>query len=84
MLKRFIIGMLILGGIIAAAAFIMRRRSESEVGWNELERDTSARMSDAVAGGSEAAKDAAVEAKEVAADAAAEAKEAAEAEQSAT
>jgi hypothetical protein len=59
MMKRFIIGMLILGGIIAAAAVIMKRRSGSDVGWDEFARDTSARMSDAVERGSDAAKDAA-------------------------
>ena len=46
-MKRFFIGMLILGGIIAAAAVIMKRRSGSDVSWDEFARDTSARMSDA-------------------------------------
>jgi len=78
MMKRFIIGMLILGGIIAAAAVIMKRRSGSDVSWDEFARDTSARMSEATAGGSETAKDAADEAKEITADAATEAKNTAE------
>ena len=71
-MKRFIIGMLILGGIIAAAAVIMKRRSGPDVSWDEFARDTSARMSDAMSGGSEPAKDAADEAREVTKDAAAE------------
>jgi gas vesicle protein len=75
MMKRFFIGMLILGGIIAAAAVFMKRRSGSDVSWDEFARDTSARMSDAAAGGTESAKDAADEAKEVMTDAAAEAKD---------
>src|SRR6476646_3087779 len=75
MMKRFFIGMLILGGIIAAAAVIMKRRSGSDVSWDEFARDTSARMSDAAASGSETAKDAADQAKEAATDAAGGAKD---------
>src|SRR5215831_2212617 len=41
MMKRFIVGMFILGGIIAAAMVIMRRRAESDVGWDEFVSDTS-------------------------------------------
>src|SRR4029077_9250990 len=77
MMKRFFIGMLILGGIIAAAAVVMKRRSGSDVSWDEFARDTSARMSDAAAGGSETVTDAADRAKEVTTDAAAEAKKSA-------
>ena len=70
-MKRFFIGMLILGGIIAAAAVIMKRRSGSDVSWDEFARDTSARMSDAAAGGFETVTDAADEAKDLTTDAAA-------------
>ena len=65
-MKRFIIGMLILGGIIAAAAVIMKRRSGPDVAWDEFARDTSARMSDATAGGSEPVRDAADEGQDLA------------------
>lgn len=77
-MKRFIIGILILGGIVAAAAVIMKLRSGSDVSWDEFAHDTSARMSDTTAGGSEPARDAADEVKEVTTDAAAEAKDTAE------
>jgi gas vesicle protein len=77
MMRRFIIGMLILGGIIAAVAFVMKRRSASDAGWDEFAQDSYSKVSDAATRGSQAAKDAATQVKEAAKDAAAQAKEAA-------
>src|SRR5262249_46562510 len=68
MMKRFIIGMLILGGIIATAAVIMKRRSGAGVGLGGVVSDTAPCMTDT-------ATDAAGHAKDVAKDAAARAED---------
>lgn len=70
-MKRFVIGLLVVGGIIAAIALIIRRRSGSDLDeWDSFAGDTYTRAStsvtnlsesamDAVSKGSGAAKDAA-------------------------
>jgi hypothetical protein len=63
-MKRFIIGLLVLGAIVAVVASIMKRRSGSDVGWDELTQDMPAKASDAT----ERAKDAASGAKDAVAD----------------
>ena len=61
-MKRFIVGLLILGAILAVVAAIMRRQSGSDAGWDELTRDEVSKASDTVADATEAVGKAANEA----------------------
>jgi hypothetical protein len=79
MMRRLLIGLLILGGVIAAIAVISRRRSGSGVDeWDSFAAgDAYAPASRAVAKATDAAKDAAARATDAAKDAAAKATKAA-------
>jgi predicted lipid-binding transport protein (Tim44 family) len=79
MMRRLLIGLLILGGVIAAIAVISRRRSGSGVDeWDSFAAgDTYAPGSRAVAKATDAAKDVAAKATDAAKDAAAKATKAA-------
>ena len=57
-MKRFLIGVLIVGGMIAAVAIIMRRRSGSGVDdWESLAEDSYSRASQSASKAADAAKD---------------------------
>lgn len=57
-MKRFLIGVLIVGGMIAAVAVIMRRRSGSGVDdWDSLAEDSYSRASQTASRAADAAKD---------------------------
>jgi uncharacterized protein (UPF0333 family) len=57
-MKKFLIGMLIVGGVIAAVAVIMKRRSGSGVeDWDSLAEDSYSRASQSVSSAADAAKD---------------------------
>ena len=77
-MRRLLIGLLILGGVIAAIA-VMRRRSGSGVDeWDSFSADdSSAPVSNAATKATDAAKDAAVKATDAAKDAAVKATDAA-------
>ena len=69
-MKRFIIGLLILGAIVAVVATARKRRSGSDVGWDELASDTLAKESDSAEKALDTVTEAATDTKEAAADAA--------------
>jgi hypothetical protein len=46
-MKRFIIGLLVLGAIVAVVAAIMKRRSGSDMSWDEFGQDTVTQARDA-------------------------------------
>jgi uncharacterized protein (UPF0333 family) len=57
-MKKFLIGMLIVGGVIAAVAVIIKRRSGSGVeDWDSLAEDSYSRASQSVSSAADAAKD---------------------------
>jgi uncharacterized protein (UPF0333 family) len=57
-MKKFLIGVLIVGGMIAAVAVIMRRRSGSGVDdWDSLAEDSYSRASQTASRAADAAKD---------------------------
>jgi hypothetical protein len=57
-MKKFLIGVLIVGGMIAAVAVIMRRRSGSGVDdWDSLAEDSYGRASQTASRAADAAKD---------------------------
>ena len=57
-MKKFLIGVLIVGGMIAAIAVIMRRRSGSGVDdWDSLAEDSYSRASQTASRAADAAKD---------------------------
>jgi hypothetical protein len=57
-MKKFLIGVLIVGGMIAAVAIIMRRRSGSGVDdWESLAEDSYSRASQSASRAADAAKD---------------------------
>lgn len=57
-MKKFLIGVLIVGGMIAAVAIIMRRRSGSGVDdWDSLAEDSYSRASQTASRADDAAKD---------------------------
>ena len=57
-MKKFLIGVLIVGGVIAAVAVIMRRRSGSGVDdWDSLAEDSYSRASQPASRAADAAKD---------------------------
>ncbi|HEY3211975.1 MAG TPA: hypothetical protein VGL16_02035 [Actinomycetota bacterium] len=57
-MKKFLIGMLIVGGVIAAVTIIMRRRSGSGVDdWDSLAEDSYSRVSQSASRAADAAKD---------------------------
>ncbi len=78
-MRRLLIGLLILGGVIAAIAIIVRRRSDSGVEeWDSLaSNDWYAQASSAASKATDAAKDAASKATRAAKDAASKTTEAA-------
>jgi len=58
-MKKFLIGLLIVGGVAAAIAVIMKRRSGSDLDrWEPLAEDTFSGATDAAAKATDAAKDA--------------------------
>ena len=66
-MKKFLIGMLIAGGVIAAVAVIMRRRSGSGVDdWDSLAEDSYSRASQSASRAADAAKDSASKATDAA------------------
>ena len=57
-MKKFLIGMLIVGGVIAAVAIIMRRRSGSGVDdWDSLPEDSYSRASQSASRAADAANE---------------------------
>jgi hypothetical protein len=57
-MKKFLIGMLIVGGMIAAVAIIMRRRSGSGVDdWDSLAEDSYNRASQSASSAADVVKD---------------------------
>jgi len=57
-MKKFLIGVLIVGGMIAAVAIIMRRRSGSGVDdWDSLAEDSYSRAAQTASRAADAAKD---------------------------
>ena len=77
-MKRLLIGLLIIGGIAAAVAVILKRRSESDLDeWDSFADDTFSKASDAVSSATDSAKDTVSEASEAAKDAASKAADAA-------
>jgi hypothetical protein len=57
-MKKFLIGVLIVGGMVAAVAVIMRRRSGSGVDdWDSLAEDSYSRASQSASRAADAAKD---------------------------
>ena len=69
-MRRFLIGLLILGGVIAAIAVISRRRSGSGVDeWDSLATKVTEATKDAATKATDAAKDAATKATDAAKDA---------------
>jgi hypothetical protein len=66
-MKKFLIGMLIVGGVIAAVAVIMRRRSGSGVDdWDSLAEDSYSRASQSAPRGADAANESVLEATDAA------------------
>lgn len=58
-MKKFIVGLLILGAVVAAVAMIMKRRSADEVDeWEALSEDAASTIQEAAAEAIEAAEDA--------------------------
>src|SRR6478672_9628099 len=76
-MKRFIVGLLILGAVVAVVATIMKRRSGSDVGWDEFAQDSFAKASDAAKKTAGSITDAATERTKAASDAVTKATEAA-------
>lgn len=72
-MKRFIIGLLILGAIVVAVATIRKRRSGSDVGGDELASDMFAKGSGPAEEALDTVAEAATDTKEAAADAASKA-----------
>lgn len=70
-MRKFLIGLVILGGVIAAIAVISRRRSDAGVdGWDSLATDATDTAKDTAAKATEAAKDTVAKATEAAKNAA--------------
>jgi hypothetical protein len=70
-MKRFVIGLLIVGGVIAAIALVARKRAGSRGDeWDTFAEDTFARASDATSQVTDSAKDAASTVTDTAKDAA--------------
>ena len=61
-MKRFIIGLLVLGAIVAVVAAIMKHRSGSDMSWDEFAQDTVRQAPDAANKAMQSATDAADEA----------------------
>jgi gas vesicle protein len=76
-MRRFIIGLLVLGAVVAVVAAIMKRRSGSEMGWDELAQDSFTKASDTANKAIESATDVANDRGKAMSDAATEAKDAA-------
>jgi gas vesicle protein len=69
-MRRFLIGLLIVGAVIAAIAVFVKRRSGSQLDeWDSFAEDTVSRVPEAASEATESAKDAASEATEAAKDA---------------
>ena len=69
-MRRLLIGLLILGGVIAAIAVIKRRSSSGVDEWDSFADDSYAQASSAAAKATDAAKDGAAKATDTARDAA--------------
>ena len=68
-MRKFLIGLLILGGVIAAIAVVSRRRSGSGVdGWDSFATEATEAAKDTATKATEAAKDTATKATEAAKD----------------
>jgi len=76
-MKRFIIGLLVLGAIVAVVAAIMKRRSGSDMSWDEFAQDSFTKASDTANKAIESARDVASDRGKAMSDAASEAKDAA-------
>ena len=77
-MRKLLIGLLILGGVVAAIAVVSRRRSGSGVDeWDSLATEATDAAKDAATKATEAAKDAATKATDAAKDAATKATDAA-------
>jgi hypothetical protein len=58
-MKKFIVGLLILGAVVAAVAMVMKRRSADEVDeWTSMSEDAASKIEEAAADAIEAAEDA--------------------------
>jgi len=67
-MKRFIIGLLVLGAIVAVVAAIMKRQSGSDMSWDEFAQDTLTKASGAMSDATTKAKDTAAAAADQTAD----------------
>jgi hypothetical protein len=73
-MKRFIVGLLVLGAVVAVVAAIMKRRSGSDMSWDEFAQDSFTKASDTANKAIESATDIAKDRGKAMSDAATEAK----------